>query len=127
MAHSFITNNFKVSSAEQFKESLTEPANTILYLYYGKHTPFPEGDVTPAFEESVSKVHYESYRNMIGGKKVNDADVMHMVKRKDWSSGTAYSMYDDTTAHLDETDFFVIRQETSNYNVFKCIKCNLIK
>ncbi len=124
MAHSFITNNFKVSSAEQFKESLTEPANTILYLYYGKHTPFPNGDVTPAFEESVNAIHYESYRNMIGGKKIDNVDVMHMVNRKDWSSGTAYSMYDDTTAHLDETDFFVIRQETSNYNVFKCIDNN---
>ena len=124
MPHNFITNNFKVSSAEQFKESITEPANTILYLYYGKHTPFPDGDTTPAFEESVSAVHYESYRNMIGGKKVNDADVIHMVKRKDWESGTAYEMYDDQTAHLDQTDYFVVRQETSNYNVFKVIDNN---
>lgn len=124
MAHSFITNNFKVSSAEQFKESLTEPANTILYLYYGKHTPFPDGDTTPEFEESVNNVNYESYRNMIGGKKVNDADVIHMVNHNQWSNNTLYEMYDDTKAHLDETNFFVVVQETSNYNVFKCLDNN---
>ena len=124
MAHSYITNNFKVSSAIQFKESLTEPANTILYLYYGKHTPFANGDVVPDFEESVNALHYETYRNMIGGKKVEDADVIHMVKRNDWTNNTSYAMYDDTTEHLDEEDFFVVIQETSNYNVFKVIDNN---
>ena len=37
MSHTHVAHNFRVLSAEQFKESLTESANTLLYLFYGNH------------------------------------------------------------------------------------------
>ena len=64
MSHQFISSDFKVSSAEQFKESLTEPANTILYLFYGNHIPFDQtidggtDSSPPAFDDSVDSIHY---------------------------------------------------------------------
>lgn len=124
MAHNYISYNFKVSSAVQFKESLTEPANTLLYLYYGNHIPFADDNDPPDFEESIDNIHYKTYRNMIGGKQVTDSDVVHMVKRTDWANNTLYTMYSDTATHLDDENFFVVVEEGSSYNVFKCLDNN---
>ena len=57
MSHSHISQNFKVLSAEQFKESLTESANTLLYLYYGNHIPFADDNSPPAFIDSEDQIH----------------------------------------------------------------------
>ena len=85
MSHKNVTHNFRVLSAEQFKESLTESANTLLYLFYGNHIPFPDDNTPPAFQDSESEIHYKSYQNMIGGKQVTNNDALHMVKRNNWS------------------------------------------
>ena len=130
MSHQFISSDFKVSSAEQFKESLTEPANTILYLFYGNHIPFDQtidggtDSSPPAFDDSVDSIHYNTYANMLGGKQVTDSDVVHMVNSTEWTSGTKYEMYDDQKDHLANTNFFVWVQEQSGFNVFKCLDNN---
>ena len=124
MSHQFITTDFKVSSAIQFKESLTEPANSILYLFYVMHIPFPDDSNPPDFNDSVNEIHYSTYNNMIGGKHVTDNDVKHMVSRTTWSNNTLYAMYDDTTDHLANSNFFVVVSETSGHNVFKCLDNN---
>ena len=130
MSHQFISLDFKVSSAEQFKESLTEPANTILYLFYGNHIPFDQTEdggtdnSPPVFDDSVDSIHYNTYANMIGGKQVTNSDVVHMVNSTEWTSGTKYEMYDDQKDHLSNTNFFVWVQEQSGYNVFKCLDNN---
>jgi len=124
MSHKNVTHNFRVLSAEQFKESLTESANTLLYLFYGNHIPFPDDNTPPAFQDSESEIHYKSYQNMIGGKQVTNNDALHMVKRNNWSNNTLYNMYDDTTDHLMDTDFTVVVNETSGFNVFKCLDNN---
>lgn len=130
MSHQFISSDFKVSSAEQFKESLTEPANTILYLFYGNHIPYDQtidggtDSSPPAFDDSVDSIHYNTYSNMIGGKQVTNSDVVHMVNSTEWSSGTKYEMYDDQKDHLANTNFFVWVQEQSGFNIFKCLDNN---
>lgn len=124
MSHSHISQNFKVLSAEQFKESLTESANTLLYLYYGNHIPFADDNSPPAFIDSEDQIHYKSYQNMIGGKQVTNTDVLHMIPRNNWTNNTVYIPYDDTTDHLYEKAFSVVVEETSGFNVFKCLDNN---
>ena len=95
MSHTHVAHNFRVLSAEQFKESLTESANTLLYLFYGNHIPYTDELSPPDFIDSESDIHYKSYQNMIGGKQVTDADALHMVTRNNWTNNTSYAMYDD--------------------------------
>lgn len=124
MAHHLITKNFNVFSASQFKEALTEPANTIIYLFYGNHRAWADDNNPPDTQNNLSYNYYTAYDNMIGGKQVTDNDVKHMVVRKDWTTGTVYDMYDDTTENLHTKQFFVNVNEGSDYNVFKCIDNN---
>lgn len=123
MSH-LITKNFEVFSASQFKESLTEPANTIFYLFYGRHTPFTDDNNPPEVTNSQEGTFYDIYDDMIGGKKVNDTDVVHMISRYGWQSGTIYEPYDSQTADLHTKQFYVVVQESSFYNVFKCLDNN---
>jgi len=124
MSHTHVAHNFRVLSAEQFKESLTESANTLLYLFYGNHIPYTDELSPPDFIDSESDIHYKSYQNMIGGKQVTDADALHMVTRNNWTNNTSYAMYDDQTDHLMDKNFTVVVNETSGYNVFKCLDNN---
>ena len=119
-----ITKTFNVHSAIQFKESLTEPANTIVYLYYGRHLPWSDDDNPPTTNNSYANAHYDTYDQMIGGKQVTDNDVKHMVRRVDWANNTLYSHYDDTTTDLHDKNYFVVTSESSSYNVFKCLDNN---
>ena len=119
-----ITKTFNVHSAIQFKESLTEPANTIVYLYYGRHLPWSDDDNPPTTNNSYANAHYDTYDQMIGGKQVTDNDVKHMVRRVDWANNTLYSHYDDTVTDLHNKNYFVVTSESSSYNVFKCLDNN---
>lgn len=123
MSH-LITKNFNVFSAAQFKESLTEPANSIIYLFYGRHLAWPDDNNPPDTIDSAANTYYRVYDSMIGGKKVQNADVAHMVKRNDWTSGTVYDMYDDVSTNLYDKDFFVVVTSGTGYDVFKCLDNN---
>lgn len=124
MGHHLITKNFNVFSAAQFKESLTEPANTIMYLFYGRHLNWPDDNQPPDTLTSLANTYYRVYDTMIGGKKITNNDMVHMVKRNDWTSGTVYDMYDDTTSDLHTKNFYVVVSDTSSYDVFKCLDNN---
>lgn len=148
MSHHLITKNFNVFSAEQFKESLTEPANTIVYLFYGRHqewggrhsngaiiNPVADDstariattgtdDAPPVSENSLYETFYNVYDNMIGGKKVEDGDAIHMVKRYDWTSDTVYEMYDHSAVDLHGKAFYVHVALEDAHDVFKCIDNN---
>lgn len=148
MSHHLITKNFNVFSAEQFKESLTEPANTIMYLFYGRHVDWGgkysngaiinpisadstarvattgDDDNPPNTENSIYETFYNVYDNMIGGKKVENNDAIHMIKRHDWTSGTVYDMFDHRTPNLHDKQFYVHVDLEDAHDVFKCIDNN---
>lgn len=118
-----IKKNFNVHSAQQFIEAIDEPANTILYLGYGKHTPFTDDSVPDTPIDSQTNGHFNVYRNLIGGKQVTPTDINAMVKRYNWTTNTRYTMYDDQ-ANINDTQYYVVNQEDSEYNVFKCLDNN---
>ena len=115
--------NFRVNSAEQFKESVSEPTpNTNMYLTYGKVDAWANDANADMANTSVS-TEYQIWYNMIGGKKILGYDMSHVIRRFNWVANTSYASYDHRSSSLYDgnTNFYVV---TSDYNVYKCIGNN---
>ena len=116
---SIVTSKFRVHNAQQFAESFSEASNTIMYLFIGKNTAFPDDNNPPTPVNSTANVEYAPWRDMYAAKRSTTADVTHAVSRYDWTSGTVYDQYDDTDTNLIESDDFYVMNE--DYNVYKCL------
>ena len=117
---SIVTTKFRVHNAEQFAEAFSETSNTIMYLFIGKNTAFPDDNNPPTPVNSTANVEYTPWRDMYAAKRITTADVTHAIPRYDWTSGTVYDAYNDQDTNLLESDdFYVI---TEDYNVYKVLK-----
>jgi hypothetical protein len=116
---SIVTTKFRVHNAEQFAEAFSETSNTIMYLFIGKNTAFPNDNAPPTPVNSTANVEYTPWRDMYAAKRITTSDVTHAIPRYDWTSGTVYDKYDDQDTNLLESDdFYVI---TEDYNVYKVL------
>ena len=116
---SIVTTKFRVHNAEQFAEAFSETSNTIMYLFIGKSTAFPNDNAPPTPVNSTANVEYTPWRDMYAAKRITTADVTHAIPRYDWTAGTVYDKYDDQDTNLLESDdFYVI---TEDYNVYKVL------
>ena len=116
---SIVTTKFRVHNAEQFAEAFSETSNTIMYLFIGKNTTFPDDNNPPTPVNSTANVEYTPWRDMYAAKRITTADVTHAIPRYNWTSGTVYDRYDDQDTNLLETDdFYVI---TEDFNVYKVL------
>jgi hypothetical protein len=115
---SIVTSKFRVHNAQQFAESFSETSNTIMYLFIGKNTTFPDDNNPPTPVNSTANIEFTPWRDMYAAKRITTADVTHAVPRYDWTSGTVYDQYDDQDTNLLEDDFYVI---TEDFNVYKCL------
>lgn len=116
---SIVTTKFRVHNAEQFAEAFSETSNTIMYLFIGKNTAFPNDNAPPTPVNSTANVEYTPWRDMYAAKRITTADVTHAIERYDWTAGTVYDKYDDQDTNLLESDdFYVI---TEDYNVYKVL------
>jgi hypothetical protein len=116
---SLVTSKFKIHNAEQFVESFSETSNTVMYLFVGKNTAFPNDNSPPTPVNSTANVELTPWRDMFGAKRILSSDVTHAIPRYNWTSSTVYIYYDDQDTNLIESDnFYVI---TDEYNVYKCL------
>lgn len=112
--------DLRINSAEQFRESVSEPSpNTKMYITFGKVDAWAN-DASPNIANSSVATAYEVWSNMIGGKRILGSDLSHMIPRFNWTSNTAYTAYDhmNTNLHDGNTQFYVMN---SDYSVYKCI------
>lgn len=111
--------NIKIELAEEFIESVSEPASTLLYVTIGKNTPWANDSLPPNANDSIYDQNI-FWNNLISGKKITGNDVSLVTKRVDWTSGTVYDQYDDIANNLfnSTTNFYVL---TDDYNVYKCL------
>ncbi len=116
-----ITNKFRIHNAEQFKEALDEPANTILYFYVAGATPYADEANPFSPGTAVSNTEVYPWRDMYAVKRIQSSDVSHTTLRHDWQSGETYTRYDDQTTNILTDKFYVI---TDEYNVYKCLNAN---
>jgi hypothetical protein len=115
---SLVTSKFRVHNAQQFAEAFSETSNTIMYLFIGKNTSFPNDNSPPTPINSTANIEYTPWRDMYAAKRISTADVTHAIERYDWTSGTVYDQYDDQDTNLLDDDFYVM---TEDYNVYKCL------
>ena len=115
---SIVTTKFRVHNAEQFAEAFSETSNTIMYLFIGKNTAFPNDNVPPTPVNSTANIEFTPWRDMYAAKRITTSDVTHAIERYDWASGTVYDQYDDTDTDLMDDDFYVM---TEDYNVYKVL------
>lgn len=109
--------NFRVSNAEQFKESVSEPNPTYMYLTIGKTEAWPTENSPPLANTSPAAI-YDIWKNMIAGKRITGNDVYHVIPKITWTSNTSYPAYDNLSTN---TNFYVMN---SQYSVYKCISNN---
>ena len=115
---SLVTSKFRVHNAQQFAEAFSETSNTIMYLFIGKNTTFPNDNSPPTPVNSTANIEYTPWRDMYAAKRITTSDVTHAIARYDWTSGTVYDQYDDQDTNLLDDDFYVM---TEDYNVYKCL------
>ena len=115
---SLVTSKFRVHNAQQFAEAFSETSNTVMYLFIGKNTTFPNDNSPPTPVNSTANIEYTPWRDMYAAKRITTSDVTHAIDRYDWTSGTVYDQYDDQDTDLLEDDFYVM---TEDYNVYKCL------
>ena len=120
-----VKSNLNTHNAKQYVESLNASANSIYYVYVGKHTGFTDDNNPPTANNSEESSFYQQYRDMIYGKQITTSDIKHMVNKNTWANGTVYSMYDNTEGNLSTSNFFVsVEEANGNFSVFKCLYNN---
>ena len=120
-----VSQNFRVVNAENFKEDVR---NSNVYVAIGKADAWSQSsadlvDTTaPAPNDHLDDANAAKYQ-MIGMQKLSAADVSHVVKRHDWTTGTVYEQYDSDLADLYDKNpcFYVL---TNEFKVYKCIDNN---
>jgi len=115
---SIVTSKFRIHNAQQFVESFSEASNTIMYLFVGKNTAFPDDNNPPTPVNSTANIEFTPWRDMFGAKRIQSSDVSHAISRYNWTSGTVYTAYSDTSTSLLTDTFYVM---TEDYNVYKCL------
>jgi len=127
-AKKLITREYRLNSAKQLIESVSEPANTVYYTFFGNHLDYPNTAVIPQPNDSISETVIDAYRNMIYGKRVSPNDLILVIPRNDYVSNKVYDMYDDTVGEanisLYSTNYYTIVNADANYHVFKCLDNN---
>jgi hypothetical protein len=128
-AKKLITKEYRLHSARQLIESITEPANTAYYAFVGNHMDYANASVIPQPNDSVSEVLIDVYKNMIYGKRISPNDISLMIPRNDYTSNKVYDMYDDTVGEanvsLFSSNYYAVVNADAFYHVFKCLDNSL--
>ena len=126
-----ITDQFKILNSSNFVSGVSTTDNSY-YIFIGladatsknadwnTNTPYP----VDSFDQ-----YRDIYDSIISAKKINSTDVIRMVRKVSWTSGTTYEMYrhdysinntspQTSSAHLYDTNFYIIN---SAYRVYECI------
>ena len=91
---SVISKYVQVYNAKQFKESVSEPSSSNVYLTFGKSTPWDNELAPPQANTSVVSF-LDVWNNMIGGKRFTGNDIRHAIPRHNWTANTVFVAYDD--------------------------------
>jgi hypothetical protein len=120
-----VSKSFSKHVAEQVIESLNEPANNIYYVAVSKHTPYAGGDDNvPDPNETNQELQVRPYQEIIFGKKILPTDVNLVVPRHNWTTNTAYAMYDNNDPDLYSKAFYAAVDAGSFYYVYKVLDNN---
>lgn len=89
------------------------------YLFIGRTEEWAD-DQNPPLPTDSSYDENDARFNMLSLKKIIASKVSHVIPRYNWTSGQAYSEYDDQDDMLTTKRFFVYTED--DLSVWKCIK-----
>ena len=115
-----VTSNFNVDSATNFINSFSDGHD--YFMFAGRHIPYPDTDnniTTP--NNSTQSSTLDIYNNMIFSKRIESTDVIHMIPNYAWTSNTAYDQYDHRDGDILTKQFYIVVNDSTEYNVWKCI------
>ena len=124
MSAQLITNYFRLHNVNQFKESISETANSVYYVFAARHVQYTGGDSTiPSLPNTQENTLTVPFDEMVFGKRVGPNDVAVMVPRYNWTTNTQYYAF---RSNEDMTDkpFFVVINGGASQHVFKCLDNN---
>ena len=135
MSGAIVTDQFRVSNAENFVNSFDLNTNSY-YLFVGLANPAEDyfgrsttwNTSTPSPKDDFSNITH-TRDTIIFGKKVTSIGLRRLVKKRSWISGTTYEMYRDdynisnrspvtNSTRLYDANYYVI---TSEFKVYICI------
>ena len=94
-----------------------EVANGSYYFAVSKFTPWTdENNPDQAIDTTTSRNQFK--RELLLGKRIKESDIIPLVSRNFWTSGTVYAQYDDIDENLFEKKFYVVN---SSDRVYKCL------
>lgn len=100
-------------------------SNTSQYYAFASNPIEYVDDITPALNKDVYSTAFELTWNMLFGKKITENDIMPVIKRNMWVSGTVYDSYDNTSENLYErNNYYVIVEPgivSGDYHIYICI------
>lgn len=124
-----LTKSGRVELARSFHRDLTNE-NDYYHFSLGKTTAW-EDEESPDIPVDSEYAVKEFRRNIMFAQKLSSADICHIIRRIDWSSGTVYDPYDDIysidnpafseATTLADANFYVL---TDEFKVYKCINNN---
>ena len=119
-----VTSKFRTLNAENFKDDINTPVSgSSVFVAIGKTDAwsYAVSDTTDAEPFSPSDTIdnlVEARENIFALKKLNTADVSHVVPRHTWTTGTSYVEWDSNDPDMFDKAFYVI---TSEFKVYKVI------
>ena len=118
-----VSSNFRVTNANNFKEDVQ---NSNVYVAIGRAdawsaTTADNVDGTPFTPNDHLEDQNNARRQFIGLQKLTSADVSHVVKRYDWTTGRSYVAWDSDDANIYDKEFYVL---TNEFKVYKCLRNN---
>ena len=119
MANDAIRNRFSTHFAEKLYSEFKHNSDDQYLLFVGRVSSWGDENSPDASTDSTYHNNY-AWRNAIALKRIDLSDVSYVIPRYDWTSGTTYSEYDDST-NIDGTSYYVL---TEDFNVYKCIHNN---
>ena len=110
---------FKTFIADSLVNSFAPNSDDSMYLFIARPIEWIGGDESPDDFVDSTESHYDVWNRMIASKRITSSEVLLMLKKNEWTSGTKYVAYDSSIDMLkDDPAFYVMNSEK---NVYKCL------
>lgn len=119
------TNNYLITAYQKNNLAnlfINELVSKPHYMFIGDHSS--NGTISE-ITNSDRYVNFDTYRNMIAGKKISSSDINRVIRYIPYETNKVFDMYNNSDESLDKKDFYCIVDEGSYYHVYKCLDNNL--
>lgn len=122
-------NGFQLASTSSSTTPISITGKSVSEIHYfkyasGRSVSQVTGDDVEAPQDSEIYTSTQAYDDMLYAKRITENDVRIMVPKYLWTGGTTYSQYDNTDPNLYQSQFFVVVDDITEYNVYKCLYNN---